>query len=226
MSLANVAAVDLAALAGVDGASGEVAPGERPSLLTLWPGRITELNGEVGLGLTRLGLRLLAEPSRRSLVVAVDVRGWLSPLAAWETGVEPGRLVVVRCPDPKLWVQVMAALAEGVRAAYAEVPAGVADKDLRRLAALIRVRKTAVAMRPCGDGMPPGVAHLRLRAHQVGWKGAEAGHGRLTERRLVLEASGKAMAGMSRRIEVIDDGADVVRVVSGLGAGEGRRAAG
>ncbi len=198
----------------------------RQSILTLQPGRITELTGFTGLGMTRLGLRFLAAPSRRSPVVTLDVKGWLSPLAAWEVGVDPERLVVIRCPDPKMWTQLAAVLMEGVRAMYAEVPVTVRDHDLRRLAALARARQVGVVFRHLGDGLPSGVAHLRLRALEVQWEGMEEGHGRLRRRHLVLEASGKAMAGMTRRIEMVDDGADLVCVVSELGAGEGGRATG
>lgn len=194
--------------------------------LSLRPGRVTELVGVPGTGLTRLGLRLLAAHSQVSPVVVLDTRGWISPEAAWETGVNPENLVIVRCDQLGIWPKVAAALLEGVRAIYAEVPVGAKDQDLRRLAALARARKVAVAMRPMGDGLPSGVAHLRLRALGVTWEGADQGHGRLKRRRLMLEASGKGAAGVSRRFEVEDEGSDVVRVVSDVVVGETRRAVG
>lgn len=195
------------------GATAIAAPG-----LGLYPGRITEVAGLTGMGLTRLGLGLLAAPSRRSLVAALDVKGWLSPLAAWEAGVDPSRLVVVRCTDPEKWPQLAAALMEGVQAIYAEVPAMVRPHDLRRLAALARARRAGVVFRPLGDELPSGVAHLRLRATGLRWEGADQGHGRLRRRYLMVEASGKGMAGMTRQIEMVDDGTDVMRVVSPVGA--------
>jgi hypothetical protein len=194
--------------------------------LHLQPGRVIELVGVPGTGLTRLGLRLLAPPSLVGTVVALDSRGWISPEAAWETGVLPENLVIVRCDQTQIWPKVAAALLEGVRALYAEVPAGAKDQDLRRLAALARARKVSVAMRPLGDGLPPGVAHLRLRALGVTWEGADQGHGQLKRRRLVLEASGKGASGVSRRFEVEDEGSDVVRLVSDVVVGETRRAVG
>jgi hypothetical protein len=194
--------------------------------LHLQPGRVIELAGVPGTGLTRLGLRLLAPPSLVGTVVALDSRGWISPEAAWETGVIPENLVIVRCDQTQIWPKVAAALLEGVRALYAEVPAGTKDQDLRRLAALARARKVSVAMRPLGDGLPPGVAHLRLRALGVTWEGADQGHGQLKRRRLVLEASGKGALGVSRRFEVEDEGSDVVRLVSDVVVGETRRAVG
>lgn len=194
--------------------------------LQLQAGRITELVGVPGAGLTRLGLRLLAGPSQAAPVVVMDSRGWISPEAAWETGVVAERLIVVRCDDPGLWPKTAAALLQGVRAVYAEVPARVGDGDLRRLAALARARRVAVALRSMGRGLPGGVAHLRLRALGVTWEGADRGHGRLKRRRLVLEASGKGSAGITRRLEVEDEGTDAVRVVSDVVVDQARRAAG
>ncbi|HUG09256.1 MAG TPA: hypothetical protein VMP13_10255 [Acidimicrobiia bacterium] len=195
-------------------------------LFDLQPGQVTELVGAPGAGLTRLGLRLIASHSRVAPVVVLDVRGWISPEAAWEAGVIPERLVVVRCDDSALWSKVTAALLEGVRAMYVEVPSRVGERDLRRLAALARARRVAVAMRPLQDGLPGGIAYLRLRALGVTWEGADRGHGRLTRRRLVLEATGKGVAGVSRRFEVEDEGADSVRVVSDVVVDQVRRVIG
>lgn len=183
-------------------------------LLRLQPGRITELVGVAGSGLTRLGLRLLAESSRRVPVAVLDTRGWISPRAAWETGVAPDRLVMVRCKDSVLWPKVMAALLQGVPALYVEVPESIRDQDLRRLAALTRARGAAVVMRSMGAELPSGMAYLRLRALGVTWEGVDRGHGRLGRRRLVLEATGKGTAGTRRRFEVDDEGTDDVRLVS------------
>ena len=176
--------------------------------------------------MTRLGMRLLAPHSRLAPVVALDTRGWLSPEAAWETGVIPERLVIVRCADVRLWPKVTAALLEGVRAMYAEVPERIRDQDLRRLAALARARRVAVVLRPMGAGLPGGVAYLRLRAVGVTWEGADQGHGRLTRRRLVLEATGKGAAGTNRRFEVEDEGTDDVRLVSDVVVDQAGRAVG
>lgn len=192
----------------------------------LHAGRITELVGIPGTGLTRLGLKLLAPHSRTTPVVAMDSRGWISPEAAWESGVLAEHLVVVRCQDPILWPKVTAALLEGMRAMYVEVPARVKESDLRRLAALARARRVAVVMRSTGSGLPGGVSFVRLRALGVTWEGADRGHGRLTRRRLVLEATGKGVAGMARRFEVEDEGADAVRVVSDVVVDQARRATG
>lgn len=188
------------------------------------PGRVLGLVGPPGSGLTRLGLAMLAH--RPGLVAAVDVRGWLYPAAAWEVGLGPERLVVVRCPDRGRWAQVTAALLEGLRAVYAEVPAGVDESLLRRLGALTRARRAALLLRPVRGDLPSGLAHLRLRSSRVVWSGARQGHGRLATRRLVFEAAGKAMRGIEQSLEVEDDGSDALRLVPGLAAAPPGRAAG
>lgn len=197
-----------------------------PVQLAAEPGRVVGLLGAPGFGLTRLGLSMLAAPAAAGRVAAVDVRGWLSPAAAWEVGVPPDRFVVVRCADRERWVQVTAALLEGIGAVYAEVPAGVGEAMLRRLAALARSRRAALLLRPLQGELPSGLAHLRLHAQAVAWSGVEQGHGRLSLRRMTIRAEGRATRGIDRVIEVEDDGTHPLRVVSGLAAAPAGRAAG
>jgi hypothetical protein len=194
--------------------------------LTLEPGKVIGLVGPPGLGLTRVGLSMLAASARTGPVVYLDVRGWMNPLAAWEAGISPERLVIVRCSDRLLWPKAAAALLEGIRAVYAEVPAGVREPVVRRLAALARSRRSALLLRPLGGDLPAGVAYVRYRGREVTWEGPDAGHGRLEGRRLMLEASGKGMSGIERVIEVEDDGADIVRMVSRLAVAPAGRVAG
>jgi hypothetical protein len=159
-------------------------------------------------------------------VAVVDVRGWLSPLAAWEAGIDPERLVVVRCDDRVRWPRVTAALLEGIGAVYAELPRGISEQMLRRLGALARSRRSALLLRPLRDGLPSGVAHLYLRGEEVAWRGTGEGHGRLVGRSLTLRAGGRGVGGMEHRVEVEDDGTDAVRVLPGLAAPAARHAAG
>ena len=198
--------------------------------LVLRPGRVIGLEGPTGFGLTRVGFSMLAEPSQHAPVVVVDARGWMCPIAAWETGVRADRLAVVRCDDHTVWPGVIAALLEGVKAMYAEVPSGVPESMLRRLGALARSRDASVVFRPLHGRLPSGVAYLRVRAERVVWAGVHNGHGRLTGRRMTLELSGKGAAGRSQWVELEDDGSHIqknnVRVVSRLAASEARRAAG
>lgn len=194
--------------------------------LRLERGRVIGLIGHPGFGLTRIGLSLLAAHSGNSPIVYVDVRGWLCPLAAWESGVDPEQLVVVRCDDPVRWGRALMALLEGVGWVYAEVPRGVKEAQLRRVAGLVRARRSALILRPIQGDLPGGVAFLRIQASNVGWEGTDNGHGKLTARSLSLIASGKATRGMAREIELEDDGTDALRLVSGLAAAPPGRAAG
>ena len=190
------------------------------------PGRVIGLGGAPGGGLTRLGLHLLAPASQTGMVAVLDVRGWFCPPAAWEVGIDPERLVVVRCPDRRVWPQVAATLVEGMGATLAEVPAGIPDAALRRLGALARARRAALVLRPLRGDLPSGFAHLRLEVEGVSWAGADAGHGRLRTRRIRLRAAGRAVQGIEQIVEVDDDGTDVVRVVPGLAPAPVRRATG
>ena len=196
------------------------------NLLALQPGRVTGLIGHPGFGLTRVGLTMLASREQLGTVAYLDVRGWLSPPAAWEAGVSPERLVVVRCDDPVRWARVASHLLEGVSAIYAEVPPRTKPAHLHKLVALARNRKTPLVLRPLQGDLPQGMAHLRLEARRVIWEGADRGHGRLTHRRIVFAASGKAMRGMTKLIEVEDDGTNALRLVPGLAAAPPGRAIG
>lgn len=207
-------------------------PGDAPSPLSgavelaAEPGRVLGLVGPPGSGLTRLGLSLLVAPSRLAPVATVDVRGWLCPVAAWEVGIEPDRLVVVRSTDRGAWPGLTAALLEGLPAVYAEMPSGIRDHDLRRLAALARARGSSLVLRPVRGDLPSGVLHLRVEAARVMWEGTDRGHGLLSRRLMTLRASGKGARSIEREIEVEDDGADAVRLVARLAAAPSGRAAG
>jgi len=194
-------------------------------VLVLQPGRVTALIGPPGSGLTRLALALLGKARVTGPVAYLDVRGWLCPSAAWESGIGIDQLVVARCSDPVRWAKTAATLIEGVGAVYAEVPREIKDAQLRKLSALVRSRKTPLVLRPLGD-LPGGVAYLTLEAREVTWEGTDRGHGRLNSRRIVCEASGKAVRGMPRLVELEDHGADALHLVSGLDVTPSRRAAG
>ncbi|NHZ70696.1 MAG: hypothetical protein GWP18_03555 [Proteobacteria bacterium] len=185
---------------------------------SLAPGQIAGLSGLPGSGLTRVGLSLLVPYTSRGPLAYLDVRGWASPLAAWELGIDPEHFVVIRTGDLVIWSRVVAVLLDGVRAVYAEVPMGVKDAALRTLAAKARTRRTPLVLRPLDGKLPNGVVNLHLEAREVTWEGTEQGHGQLMRRRTLLDASGKTMRGMERIVEVEDDGTNNMRVVSHLGA--------
>ncbi len=198
----------------------------RTDLLAAQPGRVVAVEGPTGLGATRIGIRLLAPLAQQMSIAIVDVRGWICPLAVWEMGIPPDRLVTVRCDDPIRWPQALAALLEGINGIYAEIPAGVSDQTLRRLAALARARDVALVLRPLRGSVTNGIPYLRVRPTAVHWQGAERGHGRLNSRVVAVEVSGKGVSGMQRTIELEDDGTDIVHLVSGMAPAEARRAVG
>ncbi|MEZ5175901.1 MAG: hypothetical protein R2823_06815 [Acidimicrobiia bacterium] len=191
---------------------------ETGSILALAKGQVAALSGLPGSGLTRIGLSLLAPHAARGALAVVDVRGWASPQAAWELGIEPEHLIVVRNGDLVTWSRVVATLLDGAQAVYAEIPNGVKDAVLRKLAGKARTRRIPLALRPVAGDLPGGIAHLHLRARAVIWDGAESGHGRLRTRRTIFDASGKSTRGMERTIEVEDDGTNDLRVVPHMDA--------
>ena len=194
-------------------------------LLELTAGRTIGLNGELGSGMTRLGLGLLAEAARQAPVVAIDARGWISPLAAWEVGIAPERFIIVRA-DQTTWAQVVGSLMDGVKAVYAEVPRGIPEGVIRRIVATARNKRVGIILRPLHGRLPAGLAHLTIDARIVEWEGAEQGHGHITRRSLHVTASGKAASGIERTIEVEDDGTNTLRVVGRLATPSARRTAG
>lgn len=197
--------------------------GVRVESLAIGPGQIAGLSGMPGSGLTRIGFSLLAPYASSGHVACLDVRGWANPAAAWEMGIAPERLIVVRTDDVVSWGRIVATLMSGMKGVYAEIPSGVRDVVLRKLAAKARTTRTPLVLRPLNGEVPSGIAHLRLDARTVAWEGVDAGHGQLSRRRALLEASGKSTRGMQRTIEVEDDGTNDVRVVPGLGVEETRR---
>lgn len=194
--------------------------------LDVAPGRVLGLVGPAGSGLTTIGVSLIAAATAAESVAVLDVGGWFCPSVAWDAGIAPERLVVVRCPDRSLWPKVVATLLEGFVAVYAEVPQHVADGALRRLGALARSRRAGVVFRSVRGDLPASLLHLRIEGVAMRWDGAGSGHGRLERRAVTVKVSGKGVRGMERYLEVEGDGANAVRLVPGLAAAPTGRAAG
>jgi hypothetical protein len=194
--------------------------------LSLTPGRLFGLVGPAGSGLTSIGIGLIAASTVREPIAVLDGRGWFCPSVAWEAGIEPERLVVIRCSDASVWPTVAATLVEGFSAVYAEVPRRVPDQVLRRLGAIARSRQTGVVLRTTHGDLPSGVLHLRLEGVGVQWEGTDQGHGRLGRRGVALKASGKGARGVEQYLEVENDGANTVRLVPGLATAPSGRAIG
>ncbi len=187
-----------------------------PVDLSLAPGRVLGLIGRPGSGLTSIGIALVSAATTTEPIAVLDGRGWFCPSLAWEAGIAPERLVVVRCSDVRLWPQVAATLLEGFVAVYAEVPHHVSEQVLRRLAALARSRRAGLVLRSMGSDLPAGLLYLRVEGVAVRWDGTDGGYGRLVRRVVSIRASGKGARGVERYLEVMCDGANAVRLVSGL----------
>ncbi len=190
------------------------------------PGRVLGLIGPAGSGLTSMGISLVAAATTTEPVAVLDERGWFCPSVAWEAGIGPERLVVVRCSDRALWPKVVATLLEGFAAVYAEVPRHLPDQALRHLGALARSRGAGVVLRAMSGDLPAGLLHLRIEGATVRWDGADSGHGRLERRAVSIKASGRGAKGAERYLEVTDDGANAVHLVPGLAVAPSGRAVG
>jgi hypothetical protein len=166
-----------------------------------------------------LAMALLAAPSQSgawSAVVGVDDFG---VEAAVEMGVDLGRTVLV--PDPgELWLEVTSALVDVVTMVVLRPPAGVSQRVASRISA--RLRKRSAALVSWGP-WPDAEVALSMRASS--WSGADHGHGRLRDRRVVVDV--RRGSAPSRRAELWLPGRDaaILRVagveqVDGLGARE------
>jgi hypothetical protein len=137
-------------------------------------------------------LALLAKASQEGSWCAVV--GWpeLGGLAAAELGVALERMVAV--PDPGTqWLDVTAALLDGADLVVARPPPGAEPRDLRRLAARARERKSVLLS--AGDW--PG-AELRLSIVDSMWAGLEQGAGHLMARQITVRVEGRGAASRPR----------------------------
>ncbi|WP_090477898.1 hypothetical protein [Nakamurella panacisegetis] len=147
-------------------------------------GGVVSLVGDGGS--TSLLFALLAAPSNAwsALVGLPD----LALLAAAEQGVDLDRLVVIPDPGPDV-LQVLSVLADGVDIIAAVPPKVLPPARLRVLGA--RLRQSGAVLLAAGPW--PG-AELVLRSRIENWTGIGRGHGRLRDRELVVEVSGRGAA--------------------------------
>jgi hypothetical protein len=131
-----------------------------------------------------LGMALIAAPSQAGAWCAVVGAEDFGVEAAAEIGVDLTRTVLV--PDPgEHWLEATAALVDVVDVVLLRPPPGVRDRvparSANRLGARLRKRSAVLVV----DGRWPG-SEARLSLESVAWTGAEAGHGRLRSRHVVL----------------------------------------
>jgi hypothetical protein len=128
-----------------------------------------------------LAMALLAGPSQAGAWSAVVGAGDFGVEAAAEMGVDLSRTVLV--PDPaELWLEVTAALVDVVTMVVLRAPDGVSERVAGRIGA--RLRKRSAALVSWGR-WPAAEASLSLRSSR--WSGVGRGHGRLRERRVVVD---------------------------------------
>lgn len=158
-------------------------------------GSVVTLSGSGGT--TSLLFTLLAAPANAwsALVGMPDV----GLLAAAELGVELDRVALIPDPGPDL-LQVLSILADGVDI-IAVAPArsggsvGLGATPARMRVLTGRLRQSGAVL--LVTGRMPG-ADLVLDCRVEGWTGMGRGHGRLRNRELIVEVSGRGAAGRSR----------------------------
>ena len=116
----------------------------------------------------------------------------LGVAAAAETGLDPGRLLLV--PDPGAhWPQVVASLLDGCELVLLRPPGRPSAQVRTRLAATLRRCGGVLVAAGGWEG-----AQARLLVARQEWAGAGTGHGRLRARRVQVVADGRGMAARSR----------------------------
>ena len=167
-----------------------------PALRPLLPDGLQRGSTVSVTGSVSLLLALLGAASAEGAWCAL-VGGWsISAEAAAEYSIELSRLPIVPAPDAQ-WTTAVGALLDAVDVVVAQVPAKVANGDIRRLAARARSHDAVLVPFLTGDVAWPG-AEVRLSAQDGTWAGIGAGHGRLRQRRLTVTVAGRGQAARVR----------------------------
>ncbi|MFL6159651.1 MAG: hypothetical protein ACJ72D_26495 [Marmoricola sp.] len=127
-----------------------------------------------------VGMALIAAPSQVGAWSAVVGAADFGVEAAAEIGLDLTRTILV--PDPgDQWLEATAALVDVVPVVLLRPPPGVTERTAGRIAARLRKRSSVLIV----WGSWPG-AEARIRMRSTTWSGAEAGHGRLRTRKVLL----------------------------------------
>lgn len=148
-------------------------------------------------GAMALLLALLAEATAQGAWAAVVGVDDLGVLAAAEAGVAVQRLALVPRPGPDP-APAVAALLDGVGLVALAGADRVLSGARRSLAA--RTRQRGAVLLPLGRW--PG-ADVELDCRAEIWHGAEAGHGRLRSREVVVCATGRGAAARPRTVRLL-----------------------
>jgi hypothetical protein len=134
-------------------------------------------------------LALLAEASAAgSWCVLVGAPG-LGLAAAAEAGIDLSRFALVPAPG-QAWARAVGALVDGFDLVAVRPPVDLAPTDARALTA--RARHHGAVLVSLGPW--PG-AEVRLAPVRSRWEGLGDGHGRLSARRVLVQATGRGTAG-------------------------------
>lgn len=155
-----------------------------------------------GSAATSMALALLAEASGQGSWIAVVGLPTLGLAAAAELGLSLERLVLVRQPTTEGWGAVLGALVGSFDAVLLASTHRVRTGEARRLAAHARERGSVLVQLDVGGARPALEPDVRLTTGHVDWQGLGHGHGRLSARRVQVEATGRRRAARPRRIGV------------------------
>ncbi|MDQ2882820.1 MAG: hypothetical protein M3Y48_16975 [Actinomycetota bacterium] len=179
------------------------APGGRPPfpvvepLASVLPGGLRPGSVVAVQGSMALLLALLAAATAQGAWAALIGVGDLGVVAAAEAGVVVQRLALIPQPGPDP-APVAAALLDGVALVALAGTDRISPGARRSLAA--RARQRGSVLLPLGRW--PG-ADVELDCRAEAWHGAEAGHGRLRSREVVVRAVGRGAAARPRAVRLL-----------------------
>lgn len=185
-------------------------------LVTLFPdgglrrGTMVSVSAPRPLGATALAVRVLSLACQTGSWVAAVGLADLGLVAARELGVCLDRFLVVPRPQAR-WLEVVAALIEGVDIVLVRPTGLVPAGQVRRLGARARERGTVLVV--VGSSWPE--ADIRLDVLSARWQGIEDGHGYLQARLVDVTATGRRAASRRRSLQLwLPDFDGQVRVAS------------
>src|SRR6478736_8724739 len=181
----------MAMVGAVDGdESGSVLPVAEPLAAVLPRGGLARgsVVSVLGQGATSLLFTLLSGPA--AVWSALVGMPGLGLLAAAEFGIDLDRVVVIPEPGPDV-LQVLSILVDGVDLIAVALPDRARPTPSRQRVLTGRLRQHGAVLLVMGPW--PG-ADLVMTARSVGWTGLGQGHGRLRDRELVVEVSGRGAA--------------------------------
>jgi hypothetical protein len=156
---------------------------------------------------TSLMLALLAEASQAGSWCAVVGVPTLGAAAAAELGIALDRLALVPYPGPE-WVNVVAALVDGVDVVVAAPPGPVAAQVASRLTARARQRGCVLVPLIPWSGSPASAdgrwagTDVVLESVRAVWEGLGQGRGRLRRRRVTISAQGRGAAARRKQVQI------------------------